>query len=149
LRSVEEPHKATSAKGEVNSGITTWNRIGDDECDLIERNKIDAKAPDEVLDIGYMLLVGLGGEKGLKHPRAAMELTNMAELVESGDGLFHDWGLSGAIVDFSNSDGTSSTSIDDALVILDWDEEAFFIKDGPIFLDEVRDSSLDGGRQMG
>jgi hypothetical protein len=103
----------------VNSRVVTKNRVRNDACDLIEQNIIDTEAPNKVVDVADMLLMGLRGKECFEEPFAIMNLVNVRELCKVCHALPHDGRLSGTIVDFLYADGASRTSVNDTLVVLD------------------------------
>jgi len=66
-----------------------------------------------------------------------MDLTDMAKFCKRHNTLAYNWYLPRAIVDLLDADGTSGASVDDALVVLDWNELSFVVENGPIALDEA------------
>ncbi len=62
-------------------------------CDLIERDVIDAKSPDKVINIGDMFLMGFWGKESLELPLAVMDLANVTKRFKGGNAFAHDWNL--------------------------------------------------------
>ena len=61
----------------------------------------------------------------------------MVNFFERHNTLAHNWYLTWAIVDLLDADGTGGASVDDALVVLDWNELSFVVENGPRALDEA------------
>ena len=61
----------------------------------------------------------------------------MTDLCQGQDASSHDDGLSLAIEDLPDSNGVSGASVDNALIIFHWDEDAPLVKHRPKFPDEV------------
>jgi hypothetical protein len=62
---IVEPHPKT-LKCIFNSIVAVGDWVGNKAGYLIQRDKVDAKAPDKVLDVSDVFLMGLGGKEGLK-----------------------------------------------------------------------------------
>ena len=103
---------------------------------MIQRDIFDAKAPDEVLDVSDVFLMGLGGKEGFEEPLTIMDLANLSHLLEGGNTLFHDWNFPLAIVDLLNGDGGSASSVNDTLVVSHGDNSTMLIEHTPIFFDQ-------------
>ena len=58
--------------------IAAGNGVGDGTSDLIQRNIIDAKSPNKIVNILDVLLVGLRSKQRFEHPTAAVNLTDVA-----------------------------------------------------------------------
>ena len=92
-------------------------------CDLIERDVIYAKSPDEVINVGDMFLMRFWGKKSFELPLAVMDLANMAELFEGGDAFAHDGNLTWSVMNLLDRDGSCCTCVNDTAVVLDRDEK--------------------------
>ncbi len=134
LWSIPHPVPEGCAIGEVDCGVATGDEVCNYSCDLIERDVIDTKSPDEVFNVGDMFLMRFGGKEGLELPFSVMDLANVATHFEVGDVLTHDRNLSWAVMNLLDRTGSCVTCIDDTAVILDRDELAFVVKDRPVFL---------------
>jgi hypothetical protein len=73
----------------------------------------------------------------------------MADFLESSNGGPHDRDLPGPIEYLFDGNGLCVSSINDTLVVLDWDENTLVVKNRPILLDERIDSIAYSGFQMG
>ena len=133
----------------MDCGVATGDDICDYSCDLIERDVIDAKSPDEVFDVGDMFLMRFWGRENLELPLAIMDLVNVAKCFEGGDAFAHDRILLWAIMNLLDRNGSCCTCIDDTAVVLDRDELAFVVKDRPVFLNEAVDRCLERWVEMG
>ena len=65
LGSIPHPVREGRAKGKVDCGIATRDDICNYLCDLIERDVIYAKSPDEVVDDGDVFLMRFRGKESL------------------------------------------------------------------------------------
>ena len=79
--------------------------------------------------------MGLGGKDGLKQPLAIMDLENLSHLLEGSDTLHHDWYFLLAVANLLNSNGGSSSSVENTLMVLDGDKSTMLIKHTPEVLD--------------
>ena len=149
LWSVPHPVPEGRAEGEVDCGVTTGDDVCDYLCDLIERDVIDAKSPNEVFDVGDMFLMRFQGKGSLELPLAVMDLVNVAKRFKGGDAFAHDRNLPWAIMNLLDRNGSCCTCIDDTAVVLDRDELAFVVKDRPVFLNEAVDRHLERWVEMG
>ncbi len=73
----------------------------------------------------------------------------MADFFESSNGGPHDRNLPGPIEYLFDGNGLRVPSINDTLVVLDWDENSLVIENRPILFDERVDLIAYGGFQMG
>ncbi len=73
----------------------------------------------------------------------------MADFLEGSNGGTHDRDLPGPIEYLFDGDGLCVPSINDTLVVLDWDKDTFVVENRPILLDERVDLIAYGGFQMG
>jgi hypothetical protein len=105
--------------------------------DLIQRNIIHTKPPDEILDIANVFLVGLRGKERLEQPLAIVYLTNLANLLKGGSTLTHDRKFPWAVKNLLYGNGGGIASVNDALVIANGREDSTFIEHTPILLDQV------------
>jgi len=149
LWSVPHPVPEGRAEGEVDCGVATGDDICDYLCDLIERDVIDAKSPDEVFDVGDMFLMRFRGRESLELPLAVMDLVNVAKCFKGGDAFAHDRNLPWAIMNLLDRNGSCCTCIDDTAVAFDRNESAFVVKDRPVFLNEAVDRCLERWVEMG
>jgi hypothetical protein len=133
LWSIPHPVPEGRAKGKVDCGVATGDDVCNYLCDLIERDVIDTKSPDEVFDVGDMFLMRFRGKEGLELPFAIMDLANVAKPFEGRDALTHDRNLPWAVMNLLDRYGSCVTCIHDTAVILDRDELAFVVKDRPVF----------------
>ncbi len=123
------PHSVPEgrAEGEVDCGVATGDDVCVYSCDLIERDVIDAKSPDEVINIGDMFLMGFWGKESLELPLAVMDLANVTKHFKGSDAFAHDWNLPWTIMYLLDRDGSCCTRINDTAVVLDRDELAFVV----------------------
>ena len=142
LWSVPHPVPEGRAEGEVDSRVATGDDVCDYPCDLIEGDVVDAKSPDEVRNVCDVFLMRFRGKEGFELPLAIMDLANVAQRFEGGDAFAHDRNFSWAVMNLLDRNGSCGTCIDDTAVVLDRDELAFVIKDGPVFLNEAVDRRL-------
>ena len=56
---VGKPTKFGVAEGVSNCGVATWYWHGDDFSDGVERNVVNAEAPDKVVNVSHILLMWL------------------------------------------------------------------------------------------
>jgi hypothetical protein len=77
-----------------------------------------------------------------------VDLLYVAYLLQGCDGIPHDREFLWPIENLLHGNGLCVPSIDDAFVVLDWDEDPFFMKDRPIPLDERVDLFTYVGFQM-
>ena len=149
LWSIPHPVPEGRAKGKVDCGVATGDDVCNYSCDLIERDVIDAKSPDDVCDVGDMFLMRFRGEEGLELPLTIMDLANVAKRFEGGDAFVHDRNLPWAVMNLLDRNGSCGTCIDDTAVVLDREELAFVIKDRPVFLNEAVDRRSERWIEMG
>ncbi len=126
-------------KGEVNSRVATVDWICNNPCDLIERDEVDAKSPDEIPDVGDVFLMRFWSKEGLELPLAFMDLMNMTKLFKGGNAFAHDRNLPQTVMNLLDRDGSGVAGINDAAVVLDRDKLAFILKGRPVFLNEAVD----------
>ncbi len=109
--------------------VTTGYWICNNPCDLIERDEVDAKSPDEIPDVGDVLLIRFWGKEGLELPLAFMDLMNLTKLFKGGNAFAHDRNLPRTVMNLLDRDGSGVASINNAAVVLDRNELAFIVKD--------------------
>ena len=131
---IVEPHPK-SFTCIFNSIVAVGDWVGNEAGDLIQRNIVGPKAPDEIFYVLDVFLMGLGGKDGLKQPLAIMDLENLSHLLEGSDTLHHDWYFLLAVANLLNSNGGSSSSVENTLMVLDGDKSTMLIKHTPEFLD--------------
>ena len=129
----------------MDSRIATRDWIRNDACDLVKRDEINTESPNEVLDVGDVLLMRFWCEQGFEEPGSIMDLANVAELFEFSNAITHDGDFTRAVVDLPDGDWSGIASINDTLVIFDGDEQALIVEHRPILLDEGEDLRLDAG----
>ena len=66
LWGVEQPQPCAIAKCQMNGRIAARGGVRNDVCDLIEWNEINAEAPNEVIDVGDVLLMRFRCEQGFE-----------------------------------------------------------------------------------
>ncbi len=116
---------------------------------MIQRDIVYAKAPDEVLDVSDVFLMGLGGKEGFEEPLTIVNLRNLSHLLEGSNTLFHDWYFRLAIADLLNGDGGSTSSVNDTLVMSHGDKSATLIEHTPVFFDQSCEACTLLGLQVG
>ncbi len=146
---IPHPVPEGRTKGEVDCGVTTGDDVCVYWCDLIERDVIDAKSPDKVINIGDMFLMGFRGKESLELPLTVMDLANVTKRFKGGNAFAHDWNLPLTIMYLLEGDGSCCTRINDTAVVLDRDKLAFVVKDRPVFLNEAIDCCLERWVEMG
>ncbi len=66
-----------------------------------------------------------------------MNLLYVPNLLEGGDTLAHDRDFPLSVKNFLYGDGGCVASVDDSLVISYWRENATFVEDAPVLLDQI------------
>jgi hypothetical protein len=105
--------------------------------------------PHEVVDVADVLLVRFGSKHRLEQPPAIFYLSNVANFSLCGDAPAHDNSLLLSVQNLADRDGAGGTGVNDALVVLDRDEEPLLIEYRPKFADETVDLILEVHRQVG
>jgi hypothetical protein len=113
--------------------VTAGDGISDWKSDLIKRYIVDAKPPNEVLDITHVFLMWLRGKYCLDQPTAIMNLPDVAYLLEGSDALLHYRNFLWAVEYLLDRYGFGGASVNDALVILHRHEGPVLVEDTPIF----------------
>ena len=67
-RRIEHPSPLSLPKLIKDGRITSWNRVCDEFCDRIKRDKVNTEAPDKLINAADMLLVWFSRKKCFKHP---------------------------------------------------------------------------------
>ena len=137
LGGIPHPHPPAVTERQVDSGIAPGDGVGYGSRYLIQRDIINAESPHKVVDILDVLLMGLRSKQRLKHPSAAMNLTNVAEFLERCDTFPHNWDLPRTVIDIFHANRSSRTSVDGTFIVLDWDELSLIVKYGPVLLKEL------------
>ena len=70
------------AKEVTNGGVAAWYWHSDEFSDRVEGNIVHAKAPDKVVYVSDILLMGLVGQQRLSESGAFMNLLRMTKLNE-------------------------------------------------------------------
>jgi hypothetical protein len=117
--------------------------------DLVERDIVNAKAPDKISDVADVLLMQLRRQEGFEHPLAAVYLAVVPQLGKGGDAITHDGDFTGTLVYIFYANWFSGAGVDDARIVLYGDELSLIVEDGPIFLDDAINHIADGSVQMG
>ncbi len=110
----------------------------------VEWNVINKEPPDEVTDVLDMLLVRFWSKNGLEQPTPIVNLPDMPNLFEGGNGLTHNWLLLWSILDLLHSDWGGVTGINHTLVILNGYPHPVLVKHVPVLLHEVGNHELNG-----
>ena len=103
---------------------------------MIKRDVVNAKTPNELVDVAYVLLMGLRREQCFEKPLPVVDLANLSHFLEGGDALFHNWNFPWPVPYILNSDRCGRASVDETLVLLDGDERPTIVEYTPVFLDE-------------
>jgi hypothetical protein len=74
--------------------------------DRVERDVVDAKSPNEIVDVVDMLLVRLGGKECLEKPFTIMDLSDVTHFFERSNAFTHYRNFTWSIMDLLDSDGT-------------------------------------------
>ena len=141
-RRVNEPIKSGRSTRVHNCIIAPRDWVRDHPSDLIQRDVIDAEAPNEIVNIINVFLVGLGGQKALKEPLPVVYLVDVSHFFECTDARSHFREFTGAVIDLLNRDRSCCPSIDDTFVIFDRNEVSRFVENCPIFCNECNESML-------
>jgi hypothetical protein len=121
----------------VDCGIATGDGVGYGTRHLIQRNIVDAESPNKVVNILDVLLMGLWSKQRLKHPSAAVNLPDVAQLLERRDTFSHNWNLPRAVIYIFHTNRPCRTSVDGTFVVFDRDELALIVEDRPVFLEQL------------
>ena len=136
-RGIKHPHPFPHSKFLGYCGVAPRDWIRDDPCDGVEWGVVDAKPPDELVDMADVLLMGLRHEYGFEEPTPIVYLAYVANLFQGSDGFVHDWNLLGAVHDLFHRDGVGVASVNDTFIVPDGNENATIIEDRPV-LDNQR-----------
>ena len=93
--------------------------------------------------------MGFWSKEGFEKPLSFVDGADLPKIKELGDGLAHDWHLPWSIMDLLNGDRRGVASVNDTLIVLDGDEQASVVEDGPVALDEDVDLLAHRGLEMG
>ena len=74
---------------------------------------------------------------------------DVPNLCQGGNCLAHDGCFFWAVHDTLDGNRWRVPSVNDALIIFDGDEDSIFVKDGPLFGDQIVDTVAYVGLQMG
>ena len=96
--------------GRIAPGYGVWN----DACDLIQGDIVDAEAPNEVLDVRDAFLMGLWRKESFELPFAIVDLPDVAELLECGNGFDHDRDFAWTVMDLLHHNRFCSARVDNA-----------------------------------
>jgi hypothetical protein len=107
----------------------------------------DAHAPNEVLDIGYVFLMRLGGKDNKGTPRA-IAFPNPTVGKEHLLLFENNLGFVGPITRFATADGLGATSVDSEFEPKDGFANAGFVKDVPVLLDHHFNATTGGEVDM-
>ena len=116
--------------------------------DQVERDVINTKPPDKVIDIPNVLLVRLGGKDSLEKPSPVMNLAGITDFFKGQNGLLHNWNLLWAVLNLFYCNRVDITGVDNTLVIPNWNPYPALIKHAPVFLHKVSKRKLSGRIQM-
>jgi hypothetical protein len=110
--------------------------------DRVERDIVDAKSPNEIVDVVDMLLVRLGGEECLEKPFTIMDLSDVTHFFERSNAFTHYRNFTWSIMDLLDSDRTGGSSINRAGVVTNGEELALIVEHRPILLNQAVDNRL-------
>ncbi len=89
-----------------------------------------------------MLLLRLSGKNCFEKPTPVVHLADVSYFCQGQDGLLHDRKLLGPLLNLLDGDGVSVTSVNDTLIVLNWNPYPTLVKHAPIFLDKGGDLEL-------
>ncbi len=102
--------------------------VGDGTSDLIQWNVIYAKSPDKIVNILDMLLVWLRGQQCFRHPTAAVDLADVAQLLKGRDTLSHNRDFPWTVIDILDTNRSCRTGVNVTLIVLHRYELALIVK---------------------
>ena len=105
--------------------------------DRVERDVVDAKSPNEIVDVVDMLLVRLGGKECLEKPFTIMDLSDVTHFFERSNAFTHYRNFTWSIMDLLDSNRTGGASINRAGVVTNREELALIVEDRPVFLEQL------------
>jgi hypothetical protein len=85
-----------------NGRVLTWNWVCDEFGDGFQRNEVDAKMPNKLINAADVLLVWFSCKKCLEHPFTLCSLNNVSNLGQDHDALTHNDSLAFTVQDFLN-----------------------------------------------
>ncbi len=132
-RHIKHPMPPSLLRLIMNGQIAAWNRVWDELGDRIERNEIHTEAPDKFINTADVLLVWLCCKERFKEPLTICGLNNVSYLGYGHNALMHNDCLAFTVQDFLDWDGSCSSCVDDAFIILDWNKHTLLIKNRPFF----------------
>jgi len=146
---VGKPTKFGFAEGVSNCGVAAWDWHGDDFSDGVERNVVNAEAPDKVVNVSHILLMWLRSQERLREPCTVVNLFHVTEFDELSNGFLNNRLLSWTKRRVFAGNRPCVTSVDLTLVVLDGKWDTLFTEDSPILFDEISKFKLARGREVG
>ena len=133
-----------SGVAEVVDGVfTPRDRVFEWKSDTVEFAVRDAHAPNEILDIGDVFLMGLGGKDNKGTPRA-IAFPNPTVGKEHLLLVENNFGFMGTITRFATADGLGAASINSKFEPQDGFANAGFIKNVPVLLNHHFNATAGG-----
>jgi hypothetical protein len=65
-----------------------------------------------------------------------MNLVDVSNLFQDRDGCPHNWNFLGPVVDLFNCNGVGIATLDNVVIIFNWNPHPMLVKHTPIFLDK-------------
>ena len=121
-----DPEEAASARCKVVDGlVTSGNGKTIGKGNGIEASVVDAKAPDEILDVSDVLLVRLWGEDDHREPASEVgKVTDPSQLEEFVQLGFHNFRFVHTVSDRPAGDWIGGASVDAEFIVEDWSVDA-------------------------
>lgn len=134
-----DPEEASSSRGKIVNGFVTagnWEAV--DEGDGVQQAVRDTETPDEVIDIGDVLLVGLGGQDDHGEPAAESSITgDPADFDKVVQLCLHDLGFVDTVPGLSTGNRSRVASVNAELVVEDGTRNARRSEGVPVSGDDV------------
>ena len=96
---------------------------------------VNAEAPDEIVDVLYMLLMGFGRWKGFEEPATISDLVYLSHFLEGSDGPLHDGKLIWPVENLLDDYWRRVLSVNYTFTMLYRDKDSIFVKHWPVLLD--------------
>jgi hypothetical protein len=138
------PEQTTSAGTEVIEGVVaSWNGKHEWLCDSVEAAVGDTQPPDELIDVGNMLLMGFWSKDDNGTPTALMTLSDPAVGEKSVDLLHNDSRFVNAVSILAARDWRASARIDVKLPTDDRPIDPFLNEGIPVRSDDGCEGSME------
>jgi len=121
----------------VKGVVAAWDRVKEGSGDTVQGAKVDAKAPNKVVDVVNVFLVWFGSEEAFGKPRTTKELTDMAVVEQGIDVFLNNWGFVDAVSGLLAFDGLGCTGVDAKFEAKHGSRGAFGVESVPVGLDDV------------